>query len=91
MKCTCFNGKDICGNETGRSWPKWLDKYKDFNPKSLYIFFKGTEEENKIISHLNALVCDKHMKEWKEYLERSLTSTKAAKKRKQKLEPDYQI
>lgn len=95
MRCTCFKKAEgliqQCKNETGRSWPKELDKFKDFNPKILYIFFKNTEKENNIIPHLDALVCDKHIKEWKEYLKRSSISTKAAKKRKQKLEPDYSI
>ena len=89
MKCTCFSGQYICGSETGRSWPKELDRFKDFNPKVLYIFFKDTEEENNIIPFLDALVCNDHMSEWRDYLTRSKRSFEA--KKKTQLEPEYYI
>ncbi len=85
MKCTW----NKCGQETHKDCPQELLKHKEFDPRVLWIFFSGTEFEQFVLTNLYPMVCDKHKNELKQYLRRSTTSRKAAKKRKVK--EDYSI
>jgi len=86
MKCTW----NSCGKETNKKCPiEWI-KHKEFDPRTLHIFFAGTQYENKL-NGLKAFVCSDCMYLYKAYLKRNDSSKQGAQKRKMNKKEDYSI